>query len=141
MPVSKLKQAIHPSRQNLLRLCVIRSIVIIGLLAITSWFHIYGTISFPALPLFSILSVMVVFNVLILFRLRFTTSVSENEFFANLLLDIFFLTFVLYFTGGSTNPLVSFYLIPLIISAAILRPAHTWLIAFLSIGFYFSSSR
>ena len=136
MPVGKLKQAIHPSRQNLLRLCVIRSIVIIGLLAITFWFHYYGTIPFPVLPLFSILSVMVVFNVLILFRLRFNMSVSEKEFFANLLLDIFFLTLVLYFTGGSTNPLVSYYLIPLIISAAILRPAHTWFIAFLSIGFY-----
>jgi two-component system sensor histidine kinase RegB len=136
MPVGKLKQSIHPSRQNLLRLCVIRSIVIIGLLAITFWFHFYGTIPFPALPLFSVLSVMVVFNVLIFFRLRFNTSVSEKEFFANLLLDIFFLTLVLYFTGGSTNPLVSYYLIPLIISAAILRPAHTWFIAFLSIGFY-----
>jgi two-component system sensor histidine kinase RegB len=136
MPVGKLKQSIHPSRQNLLRLCVIRSIVIIGLLAITFWFHFYGTIPFPALPLFSVLSVMVVFNVVILFRLRFNTSVSEKEFFANLLLDIFFLTLVLYFTGGSTNPLVSYYLIPLIISAAILRPAHTWFIAFLSIGFY-----
>ena len=136
MPVGKLKQAIHPSRQNLLRLCVIRSIVIIGLLAVTFWFYSYGTISFPVLPLFSILSVMVVFNVLILFRLRFNVSVSEKEFFANLLLDIFFLTLVLYFTGGSTNPLVSYYLIPLIISAAILRPAHTWFIAFLSIGFY-----
>lgn len=136
MPVGKLKQAIHPSRQNLLRLCVIRSIVIIGLLAVTFWFHFYGTISFPVLPLFSILSVMVVFNVLILFRLRFNMSVSEKEFFANVLLDVFFLTLVLYFTGGSTNPLVSYYLIPLIISAAILRPAHTWFIAFLSIGFY-----
>lgn len=136
MPVGKLKQAIHPSRQNLLRLCVIRSILITGLLAITSWFHFYGTTPLPLPELFSVLTVMMVLTALILFRLRIDREVSEKEFFANLLLDIFFLTCVLYLTGGSTNPLVSYYLIPLIISAAVLRPGHTWFIAFLSIGFY-----
>ncbi len=136
MPVGKLKQEIHPSRQNLLRLCLIRSIVIVGLLAITSWFHFFATITFPSLPIFLILSVTCLINVLILLRLRSDTRVSENEFFTNLLLDILFLTLVLYFTGGSTNPIVSYYLLPLIISAAVLRPIHTWFIAFLSIGFY-----
>jgi len=136
MPVGNLKQEVHPSRQNLLRLCLIRSILIIGLLAISFWFHFYGAIPFPSLPIFLILSVMVIVNVLILLNLRSESAVSEKEFFANLLLDVVFLTLVLYFTGGSTNPLVSYYLIPLIISAAILRPAYTWFIAFLSIGFY-----
>ena len=125
-----------PSRQNLLRLCLIRSIVIVGLLAITSWFRFYGTVTFPSAPLFLILSVLAVVNALILLRIRSDWPVSENEFFANLLLDVFFLTLVLYFTGGSTNPIVSYYLIPLIISAAVLRPVHTWFIAFLSIAFY-----
>ena len=75
-------------------------------------------------------------NLLVFWRLKYHWPVSENEFFANLLLDVLFLTLVLYFTGGSTNPLVSYYLIPLIISAAVLRPFHTWFIAFLSIVFY-----
>ena len=79
---------------------------------------------------------MVVINVLILVRLRSGPDVSEKEFFANLLLDVCFLTLLFYFTGGFTNPLVSYYLIPLIISAAVLRPAYTWLIAFLCIGSY-----
>jgi len=79
---------------------------------------------------------MVTINALVVLRLRSDIPVSENEFFANLLLDVVFLTLVLYFTGGSTNPIVSYYLIPLIISAAVLRPAFTWLITFLSIAFY-----
>jgi len=136
MPVGKLKQEIHPTRQNLLRLCQIRSIVIVGLLAITCWFHFFGSFPYPSLPMFLILLLTAVINVSIMLRLRSDKPVSENEFFANLLLDVFFLTLVLYFTGGSTNPIVSFYLLPLIISAAILRPAYTWVIAFLSIGFY-----
>lgn len=136
MPIGNLKQEIHPSRQNLLRLCLIRSIVIIALLAILFWLRCDPSVSVPWLPLFVILSVIVLINLLVFWRLRYDWPVSENEFFANLLLDVFFLTLVLYLTGGSTNPLVSYYLIPLIISAAVLRSAHTWFIAFLSIAFY-----
>ncbi len=136
MPLGKLKQGIHPSRQNLLRLCVIRSILLVVLLAGSFWFHLSEAMQFPSLAVFTILLVMVLINALILLRLRSDTSVSEKEFFANLLLDVLFLTLLLYFTGGSTNPLVSYYLIPLVISAAILRPVHTWFLAFLSIGFY-----
>ncbi len=136
MPTGKLKQEVHPTRQNLLRLCLIRSIGIVALLATLFWFRFYGTVAFPWLPLFLILSAMVSFNAMIFVRLRAEWPVSENEFFANLLLDIIFLTLILYFTGGSTNPVVSSYLLPLIISAAVLRPAHTWFIAFLSIALY-----
>ena len=136
MPLGKLKQGVHPSRQNLLRLCVIRSILIIVLLAASFWFRFSETLQFPSVPVFTILLAMVIINALILLRLRSDSPVSEKEFFANLLLDVFFLTLVLYFTGGSTNPLVSYYLIPLIISAAVLRPAHTWVITFLCISFY-----
>jgi len=133
MPVGKQAQ---PSRQNLFRVWLIRSIVITALLAATFWFRFYATVSLPWVPLFLILSVMVLLNGLIFYRLRFDWPVSESEFFTNLLLDVLFLTAVLYFTGGSTNPIVSYYLIPLIISAAVLRPAHTWFIAFLSIACY-----
>jgi two-component system sensor histidine kinase RegB len=136
MQVGNLKQEIHPSRQNLLRLCLIRSIVIIALLAILYWLRCNASVSVPWLPLLVILAVIMLINLLVFWRLRYDWPVSENEFFANLLLDVFFLTLILYFTGGSTNPIVSYYLIPLIISAAVLRPAHTWFIAFLSIAFY-----
>jgi len=134
--LDRLTVSHSPTRQNLLRLCLIRSIVIVVLLAIAFWFRFYGAITLPSVPLFLIVSVLVLVNVLVFLRLRSDQPVSENEFFANLLLDVIFLTLVLYFTGGSTNPVVSYYLIPLIISAAVLRPVHTWFIAFLSIVSY-----
>ena len=136
MPIGKLKQEIHLSRQNLLRLSLIRSIVIATLLAISFWLRVSGDIDLPWGPLFLTLSSMVFINLLAFLRLRADWPVSESEFFVNLLVDVVFLTVLLYFTGGSTNPIVSYYLIPLIISAAVLRPSHTWLIAVLSIVFY-----
>ena len=110
--------------------------MIIALLLAVCWFMFYGTAELPWARLFQILLAMVFINGAIILRSRFDWPVGENEFFANLLLDVIFLTLLLYYTGGSTNPIVSYYLIPLIISAAVLRPAHTWFIAFLSIAFY-----
>lgn len=136
MPVGKLKQGVRPSRQNLLRVCVIRSIVIIALSILLVWLRFRGTVELPWVPLSAAISGLVFVNFLVFWRLRSDSPVTENEFFINLLVDVIFLTLVLYFTGGSTNPLVSYYLIPLIISAAVLRPYHTWFIAFLSILFY-----
>jgi len=130
------RQKIHPSRQNLLRLWLIRSILALALLTITLWFRVQGKVELPWLPLFLIIAVVIVVNSLVYWRLQRNWPVGEAEFFTNLLLDVVFLTLVLYLTGGSTNPLVSYYLIPLIISAAVLRPAHTWFIAFLNITFY-----
>ena len=130
------REKIYPSGQNLSRLWLIRSILILALLAIASWLRLQGALELPWLPLFLILGVMIVINGLGFWRLQQDWPVSEAEFFANLLLDVFILTAVLYLTGGSTNPLVSYYLIPLIISAAILRPVHTWIIAVLSIALY-----
>mgnify|MGYP000623915677 CR=1 FL=1 len=68
-------------------------------------------------------------NVALLYRLWLPAPVTGVEFFANLLLDIFFLSAVLYFSGGPSNPLVSFYLIPVIVSAAVLGVRHTGIVA------------
>ncbi|MGD9264894.1 MAG: ATP-binding protein [Lysobacterales bacterium] len=136
MPVGKLKQGIQPSRRNLARLCLIRSIVIVALLLGILWLHHFLSVALPLPQLAWILVVAATANVLIFLRLRSQWPVGEGEFFANLLLDVVFLTLVLYFTGGSTNPIVSLYLIPLIISAAVLRPALTWGIALISVACY-----
>lgn len=136
MPFGSLKQSARPTRQNLARLCLIRGIVIVALLAVLFWFRFYGTVSVPWRPLLLILFTTAIINGLVMLRLRSDWPVGENEFFANLLLDVVFLTLVLYLTGGSTNPLVSYYLIPLIISAAVLRPMFTWFIAVLAMASY-----
>lgn len=142
MPVGDLKQSkrqkqsIRPSRQNLVRLCLIRGIVIGALLSVSFWLRFYSSVELPWRPLLLVLFSMLMVNGLVVLRLRSERPVSENEFLFNLLADVVFLTLVLYFTGGSTNPVVSYYLIPLIISAAVLRPAYTWFIALLSISFY-----
>jgi two-component system sensor histidine kinase RegB len=115
---------------------LIRSILLTGLVITLTWLYRDGAVSLPWKPLIAVVGGMLAVHFLLLIRLQRTSRVSEAEFFGNMLLDIAFLTALLYLTGGSTNPLVSYFLIPLIISAAVLRPLHTWSIALLTIACY-----
>jgi len=136
MPSGESRQAIRPSRKNLFRVWLIRSILVAALLAILAYLKYSSQVLVPWYPLLITLLLMALINLALLYRLKLQRPVSEGEFFANLLLDILFLTIILYLTGGSTNPLVSYYLIPLIISAAVLRPRYTWSIALLTVACY-----
>jgi len=136
MPSGESRQAIRPSRKNLFRVWLIRSILVAALLATLACLRFFSQEVLPWYPLLITLLLVALINLALLFRLRLEQPVSEDEFFANLLLDILFLTIILYLTGGSTNPLVSYYLIPLIVSAAVLRPRYTWAIASLTLVCY-----
>jgi len=68
-------------------------------------------------------------NLIARVRLRRTAQIGEAELFLNLLLDVGVLSALLYLSGGSTNPFVSLYLLPLVIAATTLRPGHAWSMA------------
>lgn len=78
----------------------------------------------PYSPLLAILSLQAVFNLLTGLRLRMHTSrggmPSDAELMGQLMVDLTALSANLFFTGGATNPFVSFYLPGLAIAAAIL---------------------
>ena len=58
------------------------------------------------------------------------------ELFLQLSVDVLQLTVLLYYGGGSTNPFVSLYLLPLVIAAATLPRRHTWGMAALTLACY-----
>lgn len=136
MPPGELGKSTGPSRQNLLRLWLIRSILVMVLITALTWLRDFTAYELPWTPLWVLVLAMVLVNAALLYRLWLSRPVGEPEFFANLLLDIAFLTAVLYLSGGSSNPLVSYYLIPLIVSAAVLSARYTWLIAVLAVACY-----
>ena len=69
-------------------------------------------------------------------RLRNINIVSNPELFAQLSVDVIALTILLYYSGGSTNPFVSLYLLPLVIAAATLPGRYTWGMAALTAACY-----
>jgi two-component system sensor histidine kinase RegB len=56
-------------------------------------------------------------------RSRLSIPITQREFFIHLLADIFFFSMLMYFSGGASNPFISYYLIPISI-AAITLPRH-----------------
>ncbi len=83
------------------------------------------------LPWPPIIGVMLLLAAVTLFSWRGVAArrpVPEAEVLCQLFLDIGALTALLYFTGGSWNPFVSLFLLPVTVAAATLRPAYTWLL-------------
>ena len=120
---------------NLQRLCLIRVILVIG---ITIALGIAKTqnITVATSSIIWVLSVLALYTTLCWFRLQQAWPVTEQEFFAHIFADIGFLTALLYLSGGATNPFVSYFLIPLSISAITLPWAYTITVAVLSVVAY-----
>ena len=122
-------RAYSPSVDNLRNLLLIRSIALLGQIGVLLYVltssrtteNLWGiTLSLAALALLTMAS-----------RWRTTRPwpVADNEFLAQLLLDVLGWTALMYFTGGANNPFVSYYIVPLVIAAAVLPWRHTWLVA------------
>jgi two-component system, sensor histidine kinase RegB len=96
---------------------------------------------FLAMPLawgwmLGVVASLLVLNVFTRWRLRQSAPVRQIELLMQLVADVLALSVLLYFGGGSTNPFVSLYLLPLVIAAATLPRRHTWSMAALTVGCY-----
>lgn len=121
---------------NLRRLVVLRCIALAGqLLAI--WVAVTSLhMALPLRPLIATIAAMALFNFLTWLRIQRPWPVGEAELFAHLALDVAVLTALLYFSGGSTNPFVILYLLPLALTAAALPAGYAWAMAAVSIACY-----
>jgi two-component system sensor histidine kinase RegB len=124
MPFSTIFEVL-PQHQTLRTVVLMRAVALLCLslmLALaTLWLHI-------ALPLWQIASVILLlaaFNGWTWRRMRQSQPVGDDAVFVQLLVDICALSAMLYFSGGATNPFVSFFLPDLAVAAALLtwRPA------------------
>ncbi|MBV1874575.1 MAG: hypothetical protein KUG80_07330 [Gammaproteobacteria bacterium] len=119
MPASVLFSSIH--KENLRRICSLRNFYIIALTLIILPSRGYiVSIDVYAPGALAALSLLFILNLLTLFYLSRTRYVSENMLFIQLLIDIFGVFAILYFFGGSSNPFVSYLLVPVTIAAATL---------------------
>ncbi len=69
-------------------------------------------------------------------RLSSNRPVSSTELFMQLCADVFALSVLLYYSGGSTNPFISLFLLPLVIAAATLPHGYTWAMTAITTGSY-----
>ncbi|AZM95984.1 ATP-binding protein [Vreelandella venusta] len=124
-----------PNR-NLVRLTIVRGITWTGfLLAIIVGIELLA-FDLPVTAVVSVVIAMGILNIVTWWRLGRPKAVNHFEYLAHLLADIAGLTLLFYFSGGSTNPFITYYLVPVTIAAATLPWRHAWIIAGCSMAGY-----
>lgn len=124
------------STSNLRRVFVLRGIEIGALVLALVLAHRVLELPLMLPPIVAVLVLLALVNLFTWWRLRRAWPVADGEFFGQLLVDVFAVTVLLYYSGGSTNPVVSLYLMPLVIAAITLPAAYTWAMALLTAACY-----
>ncbi|QEI11543.1 ATP-binding protein [Cellvibrio japonicus] len=122
--------------QQLAYWVIIRTLILCCLIAAVALCAWDSSVELP-LPQITILLVfMCLVNLLTYFRLNNPLPVTSLEFFIQLLIDLLCLSLVFYLSGGANNPFISYFLVPICVSAATLSGRYTLIIAGISLISY-----
>lgn len=125
-----------PGHSQLRRLVALRSVAVaMQLLTLTAVWKILE-LELDWQPMLLVIATLAAINFVTWLRLRSSKPVSNPELFMQLGVDVLALSILLFYSGGSTNPFVSLYLLPLVIAAATLPPRFTWGMAALTTACY-----
>jgi two-component system sensor histidine kinase RegB len=128
--------ATQTGHSHLRRLILLRCGAILAQFATLILLHRFLSPDFSWLPMLGAVAFLAVVSALTWWRLSLDFPVGNLELFLQLSVDVLVLTVLLYYGGGSTNPFVSLYLLPLVIAAATLPRRHTWGMAALTLACY-----
>lgn len=121
-----------PGHSQLRRLVVLRGIAVVAqLVTLAVVWKVMG-LELDWQPMLLTIATLAAINLFSFFRSGNSRIVSNPELFAQLCVDVAALSILLYYSGGSTNPFISLYLLPLVIAAATLPPRYTWSMAVLT---------
>jgi two-component system sensor histidine kinase RegB len=137
LPGEMMRTSIETSIQpNLIRLFTLRNVEIIGQLAAVLTAEWGFGIPLPIIPMLIVIGFLALVNLVTWSRLRRTFPVTDIEFFIQLLADVIVLAVLLYLSGGSTNPFVSLFLLPLTLTATALPARYSWFMACITVALY-----
>lgn len=125
-----------PGHSQLRRLAALRSVAVVAQLATLAAVWKILELELDWQPMLLTVAALAAINFFTWLRLHRPRAVSNAELFAQLSADVLALSLLLYYGGGSTNPFVSLYLLPLVIAAATLPGRYTWGMAALTAACY-----
>lgn len=121
---------------QLQRLVILRWMEILSQLLVVGVAVSVLGMALPVIALTSITLTLLLVNMFTWWRLSRSWPVLPLEFFFQLLVDVVALTGLLYLAGGSTNPFVSLFLLPLTIAAIGLSAGYAWSLAGITVLAY-----
>ncbi|WP_242512287.1 ATP-binding protein [Pseudolysobacter antarcticus] len=132
MPLSKHFPAsyLHLGPSELLAsLAWLRLCAIVGQALTVAFVAHWLVLPIPENALWRGIAVLLLFEVLVLWRMRRTWPVNELEVFGHFVVDMGVLAYLLYLTGGSTNPFISLLVVPIALAATTLAARYLIAIA------------
>ena len=129
-------QLTSATRQNLWRLTFIRTLVLAaqaGSVGLAYWLEL---LPLPWVQLAMTLGCSILLCAFTAVRLRTSWPVTELEYALQLACDLVIHSALLYFSGGSTNPFVSYYLVPLTIAAVTLPWRYSVILSGIALALY-----
>ena len=121
---------------HLRRLVMLRTIAVAAQCATLALVYHFLAMELQWLPMLATIAALAGLNLITWLRLRNDSPVSNAELFAQLCADVLALSVLLYYGGGSTNPFISLFLLPLVIAAATLPHSYTWAMTGITTGCY-----
>jgi two-component system sensor histidine kinase RegB len=121
---------------SLFRLLALRWVSIAGQIAAIAATVLLLQIELPLQSIALVIAGQIAVNAMSYARLAHAETITGMELLTQLLLDVAALTLLVYFAGGSSNPMVTLYLPLIAIAAAILPVRLATIVAGASIGGY-----
>lgn len=136
MPILMMDFAMLANHENLRQLLLIRSLLLCAQIITVLWAYFFMPQQVSYTAMVALFIVMIAGTVYSWQALSRPHMASQQATFIQLLADIAALTWFLYFSGGATNPFVSYYLVPISIAAATMCWSYTGLLAMCCISAY-----
>jgi two-component system sensor histidine kinase RegB len=126
MPGSNLHNYLE---QNLRYLLSLRAIAIGAQVVALVFMYFRFSLHFPLLPVILIIAGISLFTLVSILRNPDGTPIGPRTIQVQLIVDVIALSLLVYFTGGSSNPFIFFFLLPITFAAATLNFRQACLIA------------
>lgn len=113
-------------RENLRWLYILRNLMLFAV-TFAVFIAVNGLgINLPQNQLWLAIFAISILNLYTWLRLRTPEEVTEHEIFSQICMDVLALAYLLYLTGGASNPIIWVFLLPLIVTAIMLPQAYAW---------------
>lgn len=114
-------------RNNLLQLVQLRWLAVGGQLATILGVEFGLSAQLPLTEMLALVGLLCLFNLASWLRCRTAAGeISNGELFTGLLVDVGFLSGLLYYSGGIANPFIFLYLLQVAVGAVLLKPRYIW---------------
>lgn len=113
-------------RRNMLLLIQLRWLAVIGQVVTIVIVHWGLGISLPLGPLLLAPTALAAMNLISAPVTLRRKEVTDPELLLALCVDVAALSWLLYFSGGATNPFAALYLMQVVLAAVLLRPSYAW---------------